>query len=410
MPRFTVPDSSSPDSGSAETSFYDPQDPAALDSFASTESGLLGGLSLFHLDSPDAVTPTEPSPEPVAMDSNMANNNAQPTMEQILAQLNDMNQRLIQSETRAQAAEQRAVQAEARIAQMAAPPAPPPPQPATLVAAEPAKRPKPRLPELYKFSGKRADYRAWSLEARDKLSTDGESIGNERHRFQYIFARMEPDAKNLVAVYYEQNRNKPDVEAESFMKHLDGMFIDPNAANRALSKLTVMSQRKDSFATFLPKFERALAESLVMEDRARIAYLHQSLCDSLKLALVSRDLPDEYGDYVTAVAKVASALEQCHYTTRRAHPPFAAAPATTPQDPDAMDWTSTPVTGAALKPLTDTERNYLRNNNGCFRCRQINAGHISRNCPRGQVPTRSANVPSPTTPVAKDDMSENGEL
>ena len=175
------------------------------------------------------------------------------------------------------------------------------------------------------------------------------------------------------------------------MKHLDGIFIDPSAANRALSKLTVMSQRKNSFATFLPKFERALAVSLVMEDRARITYLHQSLSDSLKLALVSRDLPDEYGDYVTTVAKVAS-VEQCHYTTRRAHPSSAAAPATTPQNPDAMDWTSTLVTGAALKPLTDTERNCLHNNNGYFRCRQINAGHISRNCPRGQVPTRSANV------------------
>ena len=120
---------------------------------------------------------------------------------------------------------------------------------------------------------------------------------------------MEIDAKNLVAVYYDQNHKIPGI-TETFIKHMDAMFIDPNAANRALSKLTSMSQsKKESFATFLPKFERTMAESLVMENRARISYLHSALTDTLRLALASRDMPDEYDQYVISVAKVASALE-----------------------------------------------------------------------------------------------------
>jgi hypothetical protein len=37
---------------------------------------------------------------------------------------------------------------------------------------------------------------------------------------------------------------------------------------------------------------------------------------------------------------------------------------------------------ARLSKLTDAERAYLRANHGCFRCRQINADHVARECPR----------------------------
>jgi hypothetical protein len=40
-----------------------------------------------------------------------------------------------------------------------------------------------------------------------------------------------------------------------------------------------------------------------------------------------------------------------------------------------------------LAPLTDAERDYLRANNGCFRCRKINANHLSQNCPGNSLNT-----------------------
>ncbi|KAG0350949.1 hypothetical protein BGX24_007978 [Mortierella sp. AD032] len=39
--------------------------------------------------------------------------------------------------------------------------------------------------------------------------------------------------------------------------------------------------------------------------------------------------------------------------------------------------------------ITDDERKYLENNNGCFKCRRINAGHMSWDC--GKSSSRSVN-------------------
>jgi hypothetical protein len=39
------------------------------------------------------------------------------------------------------------------------------------------------------------------------------------------------------------------------------------------------------------------------------------------------------------------------------------------------------MNGQVLKKLTDAERDQLRRQGKCFRCRQ--SGHISRDCPKG---------------------------
>ena len=45
-----------------------------------------------------------------------------------------------------------------------------------------------------------------------------------------------------------------------------------------------------------------------------------------------------------------------------------------------------------IKPLSDSQRDYLRATNGCFYCRRPNAGHISTNCPlkKGSAPKKKA--------------------
>ncbi|KAI0060483.1 hypothetical protein BV25DRAFT_1783027, partial [Artomyces pyxidatus] len=44
--------------------------------------------------------------------------------------------------------------------------------------------------------------------------------------------------------------------------------------------------------------------------------------------------------------------------------------------------TLAPVSPGTLGKLTDDERNRLRQQGGCFRCRQV--GHIARDCPQNQ--------------------------
>lgn len=75
-----------------------------------------------------------------------------------------------------------------------------------------------------------------------------------------------------------------------------------------------------------------------------------------------------------------------------------------------MDWTPTPVTSAALKPLTDNERQYLRKNEGCFRCRKVRAGHLAKDCPNGQVQIKATTTTPNIALATEEQMSENGEL
>ncbi|KAI0992201.1 hypothetical protein K3495_g15985, partial [Podosphaera aphanis] len=135
------------------------------------------------------------------------------------------------------------------------------------------KRPKHKLPELEKFSGKRTEYRIWALVAKQKIKKDGEAIGTPGDQFDYIFARMETEAQNLVAVYYERGLTAG-FTATQFLAHLDTIFVDPNATKRALSRLTNTPQRdNESFALYLPKFERLLHEAGVEGDINCISYL-----------------------------------------------------------------------------------------------------------------------------------------
>ncbi|SGY96140.1 BQ5605_C036g11545 [Microbotryum silenes-dioicae] len=61
-----------------------------------------------------------------------------------------------------------------------------------------------------------------------------------------------------------------------------------------------------------------------------------------------------------------------------------------------------PITGGPLPVarLTVDERAYLDQNHGCYRCRTLNADHISRNCPRYLSPMRASATPSTPTSTA----------
>ena len=76
----------------------------------------------------------------------------------------------------------------------------------------------------------------------------------------------------MVVSFYQ---NQPSCDAITFLQHLDSVFIDPNAAARALNRLQAMKQGRELFATFLPKFEKELGESqlTMVPDMVKIGYL-----------------------------------------------------------------------------------------------------------------------------------------
>ncbi|KIY61154.1 hypothetical protein CYLTODRAFT_415635 [Cylindrobasidium torrendii FP15055 ss-10] len=52
-----------------------------------------------------------------------------------------------------------------------------------------------------------------------------------------------------------------------------------------------------------------------------------------------------------------------------------------PMEVDALVPRQSYVNCAPLQKLTDSQRQYLLDHQGCFKCRQTNVNHIARNCP-----------------------------
>ena len=139
-----------------------------------------------------------------------------------------------------------------------------------------APAPHKRLPDISKFDGSRKGYPMWKVEADNKLRIDGVVISTLQDQAAYLFSRMEAKAQLMVVSFYQ---NQPGCDAATFVRHLDSVYIDPNAAASALNRLQVMKQGRESFVTFLSKFEKELGESqlTMVPDMVKIGYLHRAL-------------------------------------------------------------------------------------------------------------------------------------
>ena len=133
-----------------------------------------------------------------------------------------------------------------------------------------------RLPDISKFDGSRKGYPMWKVEADNKLRIDGAVIGTPQNQAAYLFSRMEAKAQLMVVAFYQ---NQPGCNAATSVRHLDSVYIDPNTAACALNWLQAMKQGRESFATFLPKFEKEFGESqlTMVPDMVKIGYLHGTL-------------------------------------------------------------------------------------------------------------------------------------
>ena len=136
--------------------------------------------------------------------------------------------------------------------------------------------PRKRFPNISKFDGSRKGYPMWNAEVDNKLRIDGTIISIPQDQAAYLFSRMEAKAQLMVVSFYH---NQPGCDVATFVRHLDSVYIDPNAAARILNRLRAMKQGRESFATFLPKFEKELGESqlTMIPHMVKIGYLRGAL-------------------------------------------------------------------------------------------------------------------------------------
>ena len=226
----------------------------------------------------------------------------------------------------------------------------------------------------------------WKVEADNKLRIDRAVIGTPQDQAVYLFLRMEVKAQLMVVSFYQ---NQPDCDAATFVRHLDSVYIDPNAAARALNRLQAMKQGRESFATFLPKFEKELGESqlTMVLDMVKIGYLCGALNKEMQRAMIGSVTYTDYGGFVQAWLAVGSQLDCLQYQKGRMA--LITIPSCVWPDGDEMDWTPTVQKVKLRKRLTADEQQKCRQEGRCFNC--LKRGHRANDCldTKGEIPDKT---------------------
>lgn len=66
----------------------------------------------------------------------------------------------------------------------------------------------------------------------------------------------------MAAAFFTRGGPDGNFDRDQFLAYMMACYVDPNIEQRALSKPKSMTQgERESFASFLPKFEKELADS-----------------------------------------------------------------------------------------------------------------------------------------------------
>jgi hypothetical protein len=261
-------------------------------------------------------------------------------------------------------------------------------------------RPKPILPNPPKFNGDRRMYEAWKLETLTKIQADAASIGTPANQFAYINSRLEGAAQQMCLAYVQLTSWTEQATPEGFFAYLDQSYADPNRKMRATDRLRTMKQGDSTFASFLPRFERALADAgaSTWADEAKIAFLGGALNQEIRRALVGHTTPAFYGEYVRKLIEMDGQLQTLRRTPSQRQPKISG----------NMDWEPTQTVQAyptqSQAYLSSEDRDKCMREGRCFRCKE--KGHRSAEC---QQKTQSHTRTKKHVSVTRTEMKEESE-
>ena len=150
-----------------------------------------------------------------------------------------------------------------------------------------------------------------------------------------------------------------------------------------------MKQGRESFVTFLPKFEKELGESqlTMVLDMVKIGYLRGALNTEMQHAMIGPVTYTDYGGFVQALLAVGSQLDCLQYQKERTTSMMT--PSRMWPDGDEMDWTFTVQKVKLRKRLTADEQQKCQQEDRCFNC--LKCGHRSNDClgTKGEIPDKT---------------------
>ena len=127
-----------------------------------------------------------------------------------------------------------------------------------------------------------------------------------------------------------------------------------------MNRLQAMKQGRESFATFLFKFEKELGESqlTMVSNMMKIRYLRGAFNTEMQRAMIGPVTYTDYGRFVQALLVVGFQLDCLQYQKGRTAP--ITIPSCVWPDGDKMDWTPTVQKVKLRKRLTADEQQKCR--------------------------------------------------
>lgn len=255
------------------------------------------------------------------------------------------------------------------------------------------------LPNPLKFSGKRREYPAWSQQMRDKLVFDAHFFNSNNELWYLVNDCLDVSPKLLVTTFYTTAGPENNWNPMAFMEYLDRQYKDHDAAKKAASSLRTLRQRDgESFVSFLPKFERLVAEAggSSWDDQVKISFLEGAINSQLVRTLVTVALPVDYIGWLRIVQEIAWKIERLkkqpikdRHQRRNRNPPV------NQKDPNGdvkiggvNRTTDRRKKGSAASRRRGSSKDRSDDNNKevreetrrCFQCNKTD--HLRANCPR----------------------------
>lgn len=245
-----------------------------------------------------------------------------------------------------------------------------------------------RLPALKEFSGNRQEWDAWYLGAEHKLRRDGAALGDEFDQFMYLYARMTGEAREMVVATVRTLTENGSGHGTMFLEYLDTVFGDPNKRARAQQELYNLKQKeRESFSTFLPKFETILANAgwSCYAEEQKISLLKNALSKEMRTALIGSPISQTWTGFLSQLQTISSDLVAISQQFRPQIIFQQGRPSN--QNPSRMDWEPTKSNFSNSQDFkqgpraqwVDRETLALRRKKKlCVRCG--NQGHIPPQC------------------------------
>ena len=274
-----------------------------------------------------------------------------------------------------------------------------------------------RLPMLEKFRGNRNVWDEWHLGASHKLSKDGPVIGDGFDQFTYIYSRLEGEAVKMVSTTAKILSDSRTGDGLQFLEYLNTVFGYPNKKARAQQQLYSLRQKeKESFATFLPKFETVLATAgwSIYADDQKISLLKNALSKEMRTALIGQKLSNVWSECISELLTISSEIIAFNHQFKAnfSGPPTSIKPV---NNSTTMDWEPVRSTVLGTKDGTAKHAKWVKKETLAFRkkkglcIRCGNMGHVSRNC--SFLPPLNQNMRTNTSQVEdnEEDILELAE-